>query len=54
RITGNIRHLLQNVLGITKQARPIVGWGADEVVYAPEIAVRDLHLTEIAQYMETV
>lgn len=54
RITGNIRHLLQNIVGITKQARPIVGWAADEVVYAPEIAVRELHLSEIAQFMESV
>ena len=54
RITGNIRQVLQNILGITKEARPIVGWGADEVVYAPEIAVRELHLAEIAQFMESV
>lgn len=54
RISGNIRQVLQNVLGVTKQSRPIVGWGADEVIYAPEIAVRDLPLSDIAQYMETV
>lgn len=54
RISGNIRQVLQNVLGVTKQTRPIVGWGADEVIYAPEIAVRDLPLSGIAQYMETV
>ncbi|HKW87085.1 MAG TPA: TldD/PmbA family protein [Nitrospiraceae bacterium] len=54
RITGNIRQVLQNILGITKEARPVVGWGADEVVYAPEIAVQELHLTEIAQFMETM
>src|SRR5438132_1468836 len=50
RITGNVRQLLQNSLGITKEARPVVGWAADEVVYAPEVAVRELHLTEIAQF----
>jgi len=54
RITGNIRQVLQNILGMTKQTRPIIGWGADEVVYAPEIAVRGLHLTEIAQFMDSV
>ena len=54
RITGNIRQVLQNILGITKEARPVVGWGADEIVYAPEVAVRELHLTEIAQFMESV
>ncbi len=54
RITGNIRHLLQNILGIATQARPIVGWGADAVVYAPDMAVRNVELTEIAQFMESV
>jgi PmbA protein len=54
RITGNIKSLLRNVAGVTKRATPLVGWGADEVIYAPEIAVRDLQLTEIAQFMEAV
>lgn len=54
RITGNIRHLLNNILGITKQARPVIGWAADEVVYAPEIAIQNLQLSEIAQFMESV
>jgi PmbA protein len=54
RITGNIRQVLHNVLGITKLARPLLVWGSDEVIYAPEIAVRDLHLAEIAQFMQSV
>ena len=54
RMTGNIRQLLWNVLGVTKQARPVMGWGAEEVVYAPEIAIRDVQLSEIAQFMERV
>jgi len=54
RITGNIRRFLKNILGITKQSRPIIGWAADEVVYAPDIAVRELQLSEIAQYMQSV
>lgn len=54
RITGNIRPLLNGIIGITKRAVPIVGWGADEVIYAPEIAVRELALTEIAQFMQAV
>ncbi len=54
RVTGNIKTLLQNVVGVTKHATPLVGWGADEVIYAPEIAVRELQLTEIAQFMEAV
>lgn len=54
RITGNIRPLLQNIFGVTKQARPVLGWGSDGVIYAPELAVREMHLSEIAQFMETV
>lgn len=54
RITGNIKPLLQGIVGVTKRAVPIVGWGADEVIYAPEIAVRELALAEIAQFMEAV
>ena len=52
-VTGNIRQLLENILGVTLQTRPIVGWGSDEVVYAPEIAVRDVRLSEIAQFMQS-
>jgi PmbA protein len=54
RVTGNVKSLLRQVLGVSGQARPIIGWAADEVVYAPDIAVRDLQLTEIAQFMESV
>ncbi|MBM4125434.1 MAG: hypothetical protein FJ246_10885, partial [Nitrospira sp.] len=54
RLTGNIRTVLKNILGITTHARPVIGWATDEVVYAPEIAVQDLHLAEIAQFMEAV
>ena len=54
RLTGNIKPLLRDIIGVTKQATPVVGWGADEVVYAPEIAVRGLQLAEIAQFMEAV
>ena len=54
RVTGNIKSLLHNVVGVTKRATPLVGWGADEVIYAPEMAIRELQLTEIAQFMEAV
>jgi PmbA protein len=54
RITGNIRALLHNILGLTKRTRPILVWGSEEVVYAPELAVRELQLTEIAHFMESV
>ncbi len=52
RITGNIRDLLRNILGISTQARPIVGWATDAIIYAPDVAVRDLHLSDIAHFMQ--
>lgn len=54
RITGNIRQVIEHILGAGGEARPVIPWGSDEVVYAPEVAVRELHLTEIAQFMQTV
>ncbi len=54
RLTANIRLLLRNVLGITQAHRPIVGWASDEVIYAPEVAVRDVALAEIAQFADSV
>ncbi len=54
RITGNIRQLLRDIIGASREARPVVPWGSDEVIYAPDVAVRDLQLTEIAQGMRTV
>jgi len=53
RITGNIRTLLMNVIGMTKQRRPIIGWASDEVIYAPDLAVRGVSVTEIAHFMES-
>jgi hypothetical protein len=42
------------VIGVTQQVTPIVGWGAHEVIYAPEIAVRELTLTEIVHFTKAV
>src|SRR5206468_8767962 len=52
RINENIRTILENIVGITKDARGTIVWAADEVVYAPEIAVRGVHVDEIATFME--
>lgn len=54
RLSGNIRDLLRNIVGMTKHSRPIVNWGASGVIYAPEIAIRDLQVSEIAQFMESM
>jgi PmbA protein len=52
RINDNIAAVLANVVGITKDARGTIVWAADEVVYAPEIAVSGVHVEEIAGFME--
>src|SRR5207249_2018260 len=52
RINENIRTILENIVGITKDARGTIVWAADEVVYTPEIAVRGVHVDEIATFME--
>jgi len=52
RINDNIHRLLQSITGVTRKARGTVGWAADEVVYAPEIAVSRLKLSKIAGYMD--
>ena len=54
RINDNIHNVLRNITGITKKRRGTVVWAADEVVYAPEIAVSRLKLNEIAGYVESL
>jgi PmbA protein len=52
RINDNIATVLDNAIGTTRTARGTTVWGADEVVYAPEIAVSGLHVDAIAAFME--
>ena len=52
RINDNITRLLASVSGVTKDVRGTVVWGADEVVYTPEIAVTGVHVDAIAAFME--
>jgi predicted Zn-dependent protease len=47
RINDNIATVLGNVLGITREAKGTIVWAADEVVYAPEIAVRGVRVEAI-------
>ncbi|HXG36462.1 MAG TPA: metallopeptidase TldD-related protein, partial [Dehalococcoidia bacterium] len=54
RINDNIRRVLNGVQGVTRQGKPTLVWAADEIVYAPEIAVEKLELQSIAAYMETL
>jgi predicted Zn-dependent protease len=52
RINDNVTRLLEAVVGTTKDARGTPLWAADEVVYAPAIAVTGVHVDAIAGFME--
>jgi hypothetical protein len=52
RINDNIATFLNNVVGVTKDVKGTIVWAADEVVYAPEIAVRDVRIDAIAHEEE--
>jgi PmbA protein len=47
RINDNIATFLTNVVGVTKDAKGTIVWAADEVVYAPEIAVSGVRVDAI-------
>ena len=52
RINDNVTRLLGAVVGTTKDTRGTPLWGADEIVYAPAIAVTGVHVDAIAGFME--
>lgn len=52
RLNDNIATFLRNIVGITKEAKGTMVWAADEVVYAPEIAVSGVQVEEIAGFAE--
>ena len=54
RINDNILNVLNAVIGVAKAGKPTLVWAADEIVYAPEIAVEKLHLDAIADYMDNL
>ena len=49
RINDNIATFLGNVVGLTKDVKGTIVWAADEVVYAPEIAVSGVRIDAIAR-----
>src|SRR5438876_641195 len=54
RINENVHKFLNGVIGVAKEGKPTLVWAADEIVYAPEIAVEKVHIDAIAEYMETI
>ncbi len=53
RINDNILNVLRGIMGVGRDARPTLVWAADEIVYAPEIAVEALEVQPIAHFMES-
>ena len=51
RINDNISTFLHNVVGITRETKGTIVWAADQVVYAPEIAVSGVQIDAIAENM---
>jgi PmbA protein len=49
RINDNVATFLNNVVGVTNDRRGTIVWAADEVVYAPEIAVSGVRVDAIAE-----
>ena len=54
RINENVHTFLNGVIGVSKEGKPTLVWAADEIVYAPEIAVEKVRLDAIGEYMETL
>ena len=46
--------MLNGIIGVSKEGKPTLVWAADEIVYAPEIAVEKVRIDAIAEYMETI
>jgi len=54
RLNDNIHNVLAGIIGVGRERRPTLVWAADEIVYAPEIAVEKVRVQEIAGFMETI
>jgi PmbA protein len=51
RINDNISTFLNNVVGVSRERKGTIVWAADQVVYAPEIAVSNMQIDAIAHDM---
>jgi PmbA protein len=54
RLNDSIHNVLQGIIGVGRERRPTLAWAADEIVYAPEMAVERVAVQEIAGFMEQV
>ncbi len=51
RISDNLGRLLTSVLAVGATPRPTVVWAADEMIYAPELAVSGVAMSEIGTFL---
>ena len=54
RMNGNMLQVINNIMGIGAERTGTVRWSSDQVTWAPEIAVGNFPLEEIAEYMDGV
>lgn len=54
RINENIHRFLNGVIGVAQNGKPTLVWAADEIVYAPDIAVENVRIDAIGEYMDTI
>jgi PmbA protein len=52
RINDNVATFLNNVVGVTRDTKGTMVWAADEIVYAPEVAVSGIRVDAIAESQE--
>ncbi len=50
-VNDNFIPLFQQIIGITRDKKPILVWSAEETVVAPELAVRRVHVENIADFI---
>jgi hypothetical protein len=55
RVNDNVRNILVGIRGITRDTRPTVSWGGDQIMYAPlGVMVEKVHFDQIAEFMDEV
>jgi PmbA protein len=54
RINDNIHNILEHVLGVGDRPRATLVWASDEITHTPEIAVANVHVQEIGEYLQAV
>jgi predicted Zn-dependent protease len=55
RVNDNVHNILTGIQGITRDTRPTVCWGGDQIMYAPVgVMVEKVHFDQIAEFMDSV